>query len=204
VAQELAALLAEVVILQDRRVDAWIIMRDEYAALGESPFTSWPEGPVRTADAFDAVLSLARELTRGARIQSEEGSSFPAPDKSQKEAPTSWTQAVMYYDYAQAAAMLDLGLAHLAPEERKVGNAFRPCEEGENLAVLDTTEDPEYQEDARLHTATKFRLLADALYRDDQRVLASEYLQIAYALSDPASPLANHMTLLGGASSQEL
>ncbi|BEJ10859.1 hypothetical protein CspHIS471_0102810 [Cutaneotrichosporon sp. HIS471] len=201
VAQELAALLAEVMILQDRPVDAWILMRDEYDALGDTPFTSWPEGPVRTVDAFDAVLYLARKLARGAHIQSEREE--PSPFPSQEKGPAAWAQAVMYYNYAQAAAMLDLGLAHLAPEEKTVHNAFRPAEEGEPLAVLDTTEDPGYQEEARQHTATKFRLLGDALYRDGQRLLASQYLQLAFNLCDPASPLANHQTLLGAALAQE-
>ncbi|CAK9785336.1 hypothetical protein CC85DRAFT_53075 [Cutaneotrichosporon oleaginosum] len=206
VAQELAGLLAEVVILQDRVVDAWIILRDEYDALGEAPFTTWPEGPVNTADTFLAALFLAKQLARKANLQLEleEPEPFPAPPPEKEEQrPKSWNEAVMYYYYAQAAGLLDLGLAHLAPEDRRVRHAYRPAEEGESLELLDVTQTPASQEESRQHTATTLRLLGGALHRDDQRALAAQYLQLAYKLCDPASPLANHLTLLGAALAQE-
>lgn len=105
----------------------------------------------------------------------------------------------MHYDYLQAEAMLELGLAHLDPEARAVKDAFRPSEEGESIVILDQNCGPEYQKEARQNTATKLRLLADALHRDDQRALATQYLELAYTLCDRANALANHLTLLGAA-----
>lgn len=209
--QELAGLLAEVLVMQERLTEAWILRRDEYTALGAAPFTTWPEGPVSTADQFEAALNLVRELGRAARIVADndaddvhdfpvQGDILQSDSLDSPRLPQSWSEAVMHYDYVQAEAMLELGLAYLAPEDRYVKNAFRPSEEGESIGVLDHINDPEYQEAARQHTPTKFLLLGDALYRDDQRALATQYLELAYTLSDPASPLANHMTLLGGES----
>lgn len=201
VGQELSCLLAEVMIHDGRVAEAWMLVRDELTELGPAPFTSWPEGPVTTADQFDAVLSMARELARGARIVPllDDIPSFPAQGGAELRAPRTWSEAAMHYDYLQAEAMIELGLAHLDPEARAVRDAFRPSEEGESIAILNQNNRPEYQEEARQNTATKLRLLADALYRDDQRALAKQYLELAYTLCDPASRLANHLTLLGAA-----